>query len=37
MGRLTWKLQEPIRDGIRIAKKLAPTDMLLMPVVKGEA
>ena len=25
-----------IRDGIRMAKKLAPTDMLLMPVVKGE-
>ena len=25
-----------IRDGIRMAKKLAPTDMLLMPIVKGE-
>jgi len=23
--------------GIRMAKKLAPTDMLLMPVIKGEA
>ena len=28
--------RKPIRDGIRMAKKLAPTDMLLMPVVKGE-
>ena len=28
--------RKPIRDAIRIAKKLAPTDMLLMPVVKGE-
>jgi len=26
-----------IRDGIRMAKKQAPTDMLLLPVVKGEA
>ena len=26
-----------IRDGIRMAKKLAPTDMLLLPVVKGGA
>ena len=26
-----------IRDGIRMAKKLAPTDMLLLPVVKGWA
>ena len=38
----TWEdlpgsYRKPIRDGIRIAKKLAPTDMLLMPVVKGEA
>ena len=37
----TWEdlpgsYRKPIRDGIRIAKKLAPTDMLLMPVVKGE-
>ena len=29
--------RKPIRDGIRMAKKLAPIDMLLMPVVKGEA
>ena len=29
--------RKPLRDGIRMAKKLAPTDMLLMPVVKGEA
>tara|TARA_B100000989_G_scaffold50248_1_gene33197 strand:+ start:2118 stop:2888 length:771 start_codon:yes stop_codon:yes gene_type:complete len=28
--------RKPIRDGIRMAKKLIPTDMLLMPVVKGE-
>jgi hypothetical protein len=38
----TWEelpgsYRKPIRDGIRMAKKLAPTDMLLMPVVKGEA
>ena len=26
-----------IRDGIRMAKKLAPTDMLLLPVSKGGA
>ena len=26
-----------IRDGIRMAKKLAPTDMLLLPVIKGGA
>ena len=37
----TWEelpgsYRKPIRDGIRMAKKLAPTDMLLMPVVKGE-
>ena len=24
-----------IRDGIRMANKIAPTDMLLLPVVKG--
>ena len=29
--------RKPIRDGIRMAKKLAPTDMLMMPIVKGEA
>ena len=34
---LPGSYRKPIRDGIRIAKKLAPTDMLLMPVVKGEA
>ena len=28
---------KPIRDGIRMAKKLTPVDMLLMPVIKGEA
>ena len=28
--------RKPIRNGIRMAKKLAPTDMLLMPVLKGE-
>ena len=33
---LPGSYRKPIRDGIRIAKKLAPTDMLLMPVVKGE-
>jgi hypothetical protein len=37
----TWEelpgsYRRPIRDGIRIAKKLAPTDMLMIPVVKGE-
>ena len=34
---LPGSYRKPIRDGIRIAKKLAPTDMLLIPVVKGEA
>ena len=34
---LPGSYRKPIRDGIRMAKKLAPTDMLLMPVVKGEA
>ena len=34
---LSGSYTKPIRDGIRMAKKLAPTDMLLMPVVKGEA
>ena len=29
--------RKPIRNGIRMAKKLAPTDMLMMPVIKGEA
>ena len=29
-------MKELAADGIRMAKKLAPTDMLLMPVVKGE-
>ena len=33
---LSSTYRKPIRDGIRMAKKLAPTDMLLMPVVKGE-
>ena len=33
---LSSSYRKPIRDGIRMAKKLAPTDMLLMPVVKGE-
>ena len=33
---LSGSYRKPIRDGIRMAKKLAPTDMLLMPVVKGE-
>ena len=28
--------RKPIRNGIRMAKKLAPTDMLMMPVIKGE-
>ena len=31
------KQMTAIRDGIRMAKKLAPTDMLLLPVVKGGA
>ena len=34
---LSGSYRKPIRDAIRIAKKLAPTDMLLMPVIKGEA
>lgn len=34
---LSGTYRKPIRDGIRIAKKLAPTDMLLMPIVKGES
>ncbi len=34
---LSGSYRKPIRDGIRMAKKLAPTDMLMMPVVKGEA
>tara|TARA_B100000035_G_scaffold314923_1_gene332979 strand:- start:890 stop:1657 length:768 start_codon:yes stop_codon:yes gene_type:complete len=34
---LSGSYTKPIRDGIRMAKKLAPTDMLLMPVIKGEA
>ena len=34
---LPSSFRKPIRDGIRMAKKLIPTDMLLMPVVKGEA
>ena len=34
---LSGSYRKPIRDGIRMAKKLAPTDMLLMPIVKGEA
>jgi len=39
---LSSSYRKPIRDAIRIAKKLAPTDMLLMPVVteqlaKGDA
>ena len=33
---LSGSYRKPIRDGIRMAKKLAPTDMLLMPIVKGE-
>ena len=33
---LSGSYRKPIRDGIRMAKKLAPIDMLLMPVVKGE-
>lgn len=34
---LPGSYRKPIRDGIRMALKLAPTDMLMMPVVKGEA
>ena len=34
---LPGSYRKPIRDGIRMAKKLAPTDMLMMPIVKGEA
>lgn len=34
---LPGSYRKPIRDGIRMAKKLAPTDMLMMPVVKGDA
>jgi hypothetical protein len=34
---LSGSYRKPIRDAIRIAKKLAPTDMMMMPVVKGEA
>ncbi len=34
---LPGSYRKAIRDGIRMAKKLAPTDMLMMPVVKGEA
>ena len=33
---LSSSYRKPIRDAIRIAKKLAPTDMLMMPIVKGE-
>jgi hypothetical protein len=33
---LPGSYRKPIRDGIRMAKNLAPTDMLMMPVVKGE-
>ena len=33
---LPGSYRKPIRDGIRMAKKLAPVDMLLMPVIKGE-
>ena len=32
---LDGSYRKPIRDGIRMAKKLAPTDMLMIPVVKG--
>ena len=34
---LPGSYRKPIRDGISMAKKLAPTDMLLMPIVKGDA
>ena len=33
---LPGSYRKPIRDGIRMAKKLTPTDMLMMPVIKGE-
>ena len=33
---LPGSYRKPIRDGIRMAKKLAPTDMLMMPIIKGE-
>ena len=33
---LPGSYRKPIRDGILMAKKLAPTDMLMMPVIKGE-
>ena len=33
---LSGTYRKPIRNGIRMAKKLAPTDMLMMPVIKGE-
>ena len=33
---LPGSYRKPIRNGIRMAKKLAPTDMLMMPVLKGE-
>ena len=33
---LPGSYRKPIGDGIRMAKKLAPTDMLMMPVIKGE-
>ena len=33
---LPGSYRKPIRDGIRMAKKLAPIDMLMMPVIKGE-
>ena len=33
---LPGSYRKPIRNGIRMAKKLAPTDMLMMPVIKGE-
>ena len=33
---LPGSYRKPIRNGIRMAKKLAHTDMLMMPVIKGE-
>ena len=33
---LPGSYRKPIRNGIRMAKKLAPTDMRMMPVIKGE-
>jgi len=33
---LPGSYRKPIRDGIRMAKKLAPINMLMMPVIKGE-